>query len=378
MNSKIWLSPPHLNGNEIKYIQQAFDSNWVAPVGENINKFEESIKQVIGGKKEVACLTSGTSALHLALIMAGVTSGDEVLCQSFTFAASANTIIYQGATPIFIDSETETWNICPKHLEAAIEERITKGKKPKAILFVNLYGMPAKIEEIVAIAKKYNILLIEDAAESIGSTYKGQACGTFGDFSIFSFNGNKIITTSGGGALICKDETTKKRAIFLATQAKDDAPHYQHSTIGYNYRMSNILAGIGREQIKVLQERIKSRRANHQFYLNLFQDIDEVQILKEPNYNYFSNFWLTTMLIDKKREKFTKEALYNKLAAANIESKPLWKPMHLQPIFKQYPYYGKKVSENLFSSGLCLPSGSSLSENDKDRIANVISDYFKI
>lgn len=378
MSSKIWLSPPHLNGNEIKYIQQAFDSNWIAPVGEHINEFEESIKQVIGGKKEVACVTSGTAALHLALIMARISTGDEVLCQSFTFAASANTIIYQGATPIFIDSEPETWNICPKHLEVAIKDRIAKGKKPKVIVFVNLYGMPAKIEEIVAIAKKYNILLIEDAAESIGSTYKGQACGTFGDFAIFSFNGNKIITTSGGGALVCKDKPTKEKAIFLATQAKDDAPHYQHSTIGYNYRMSNILAGIGRGQIKVLGERIENRRNNNLFYQALFKNIDGVTVFKEPNDNYFSNFWLTTILIDEKKSNRKSNELYNKLFEANIESKPLWKPMHLQPVFKQYPYYGKQVCENLFATGLCLPSGSSLSNNDKERIANIITDYFKI
>ena len=238
MSSKIWLSPPHLNGHEMEYIQQAFDSNWVAPVGENIDEFEESIKQTIGGKNEVVCLSSGTAALHLALIMAGISKGDEVLCQSFTFAAAANTIIYQRATPIFIDSEPSTWNMCPAHLETAIKDRIARGKNPKAIIFVNLYGMPAKIDEIISIAKKYNLILIEDAAESIGSTYKGKSCGTFGDFAIFSFNGNKIITTSGGGALICPNLSLKQKAIFLATQAKDEAPHYQHSTIGYNYRMS--------------------------------------------------------------------------------------------------------------------------------------------
>ena len=378
MDSKIWLSPPHLNGDEIKYIQQAFDSNWVAPVGRNIDEFEESIKQTIGGKNEVVCLSSGTAALHLALIMAGISKGDEVLCQSFTFAAAANTIIYQRATPIFIDSEPSTWNMCPAHLETAIKDRIAIGKNPKAILFVNLYGMPAKIDEIISIAKKYNLILIEDAAESIGSTYKGKSCGTFGDFAIFSFNGNKIITTSGGGALICPNLSLKQKAVFLATQAKDEAPHYQHSTIGYNYRMSNILAGIGRTQIKVLQQRIQNRRANHQFYQNLFHNINEVKVLEEPNINFFSNFWLTTIRINEAYSNFKREALFTKLAEANIESKPLWKPMHLQPVFQEYPYYGKKVCENLFVTGLCLPSGSNLSNKDKERIANTITDYFKI
>ena len=378
MDSKIWLSPPHLNGDEITYIQQAFDSNWVAPIGENIDEFEESIKQTIGGKNEVVCLSSGTAALHLALIMAGISTGDEVLCQSFTFVAAANTILYQRATPIFIDSEPSTWNMCPKHLEVAIKDRIARGKKPKAILFVNLYGMPAKIDEIISIAKKYNLILIEDAAESMGSTYKGKSCGTFGDFAIFSFNGNKIITTSGGGALICPNLSLKQKAIFLATQAKDDAPHYQHSTIGYNYRMSNILAGIGRAQIKVLQQRLQSRRANYQFYQNLFQNIAEVTILEEPTTNFFSNFWLTTIRINEAYSKFKRELLSTKLTKANIESKPLWKPMHLQPRFQQYPYYGEQVCEKLFATGLCLPSGSNLSNKDKQKIANTITDYFKI
>lgn len=376
MNSKIWLSPPHLNGDEINYIQKAFNSNWVAPVGENIDEFEDSIKQILGKNKEVACLTSGTAALHLALVMAGVSYADEVICQSFTFAACANTIIYQGATPIFIDSESETWNLSPTYLEAAIKDRIAKGKKPKAIVFVHLYGMPAKVEEITTIAKKYDITLIEDAAESIGSNYKGQKCGTFGDYAIFSFNGNKIITTSGGGALICKDKVTKEKAIFLATQAKDNAIHYQHSSIGYNYRMSNILAGIGRGQIKVLEKRIESRRSNNLFYQELFKNISGVMVFKEPNTNYFSNFWLTTILIDENKATCKSDELYRKLSEANIESKPLWKPMHLQPVFKSYPYYGENISENLFKSGLCLPSGSNLSEGDKKRIATVILEFF--
>ena len=376
MNSKIWLSPPHLNGDEINYIQKAFDSNWIAPIGENIDEFEDNIKQILEKDKEVACLTSGTAALHLALVMAGVSYGDEVICQSFTFAASANTIIYQGATPIFIDSESETWNLSPTYLEVAIKDRIAKGKKPKAIVFVHLYGMPAKVEEITTIAKKYDITLIEDAAESIGSNYKGQKCGTFGDYAIFSFNGNKIITTSGGGALICKDKVTKEKAVFLATQAKDNAIYYQHSSIGYNYRMSNILAGIGRGQIKVLEKRIESRRSNNLFYQELFKNISGVMVFKEPNTNYFSNFWLTTILIDENKATCKSDELYRKLSEANIESKPLWKPMHLQPVFEAYPYYGENISENLFKTGLCLPSGSNLSEGDKKRIATVILEFF--
>ena len=376
MKSKIWLSSPHMGGGEMKYIQEAFDTNWIAPLGNNINEFENTLKEELGGEHEIVCLTSGTAALHLSLILAGVTEGDEVICQSLTFSASANPIIYQKATPIFVDSERDTYNISPLYLEEAIKNRIAKGKKPKAIIVVHLYGMSSKIEEIAAIAKKYNIILIEDGAESLGSSYKQKKCGTFGDFGVLSFNGNKIITTSGGGALVCKNKKIKERAIFLATQAKDTAPHYQHSTIGYNYRMSNVLAGIGRGQMEVLHKYIALRRANHLFYKELFKNIQEVELLEEPNETFFSNHWLSIITIDEKKPKFNRETLRLKLLEENIESKPLWKPMHLQPVFESYPYYGTDVSENLFKKGLCLPSGSNLSDNDKERISNVILKYF--
>ena len=376
MKSKIWLSSPHMGGGEMKYIQEAFDTNWIAPLGNNINEFENTLKEELGGEHEIVCLTSGTAALHLSLILAGVTEGDEVICQSLTFSASANPIIYQKATPIFVDSEKDTYNISPLYLEEAIKNRIAIGKKPKAIIVVHLYGMPSKIEEIAAIAKKYNIILIEDGAESLGSSYKQKKCGTYGDFGVLSFNGNKIITTSGGGALVCKNKKIKERAIFLATQAKDTAPHYQHSTIGYNYRMSNVLAGIGRGQMEVLHKYIALRRVNHLFYKELFKNIQEVELLEEPNETFFSNHWLSIITIDEKKTKFNRETLRLKLLEENIESKPLWKPMHLQPVFESYPYYGTDVSENLFKKGLCLPSGSNLSDNDKERISNVILKYF--
>lgn len=375
MASKIWMSSPHMGGNEMKYVQQAFDTNWIAPLGENVDEFENTLKEELGGENEVVCLSSGTAALHLSLILAGVKEGDEVICQSLTFSASANPIIYQKATPIFVDSEIETCNISPVFLEEAIKDRIAKGKKPKAIIIVHLYGMPSKIEEIAAIAKKYDIILIEDGAESLGSSYKGKKCGTFGDFGILSFNGNKIITTSGGGALICKNKDVKKKAIFLATQAKDKAPHYQHSTIGYNYRMSNVLAGIGRGQMEILHKHIDLRRSNIKFYKELFKNVEEIKVLEEPNTNFFTNNWLSVITI-LENSNFNRESIREFLLEHNIESKPLWKPMHLQPIFKTYPYYGEKVSENLFKKGLCLPSGSNLSKEDKQRISTVITNYF--
>lgn len=376
MASKIWMSSPHMGGNEMGYIQQAFDTNWIAPLGENVDEFENSLKEELGGEKEVVCLSSGTAALHLSLVLAGVEEGDEVICQSLTFAASANPIIYQKAIPVFVDSEADTYNISPTYLEQAIKDRISTGKKPKAIIVVHLYGMPSKIEEIATIAKKYDIILIEDGAESLGSSYNGKKCGTFGDFGVLSFNGNKIITTSSGGALICKNKEIKNKAIFLATQAKDAAPHYQHSTIGYNYRMSNILAGIGRGQMEILSQHVTARRSNHIFYKNLLQNIEEVSVLEEPNGNFFSNHWLSVITIDDKNTKFNRESLRLKLLEENIESKPLWKPMHLQPIFDSYPYYGEKVCETLFKKGLCLPSGSNLSNKDKQRISKAITEYF--
>ena len=375
MNSKIWLSSPHMGGTELDYIHEAFEQNWVAPLGPNVNSFEDDLKTYLNENVEVAALSAGTAALHLALIILGVKYDDEVICQSFTFSASANPITYVGAKPVFVDSEPETWNMCPKALETAINDRITKGKKPKAIIVVHLYGMPAKLNEITEIANRYEIPLIEDAAEALGSTFKGQKCGTFGEMSILSFNGNKIITTSGGGALVCKTKEQKDKAVFLSTQARDNAPHYQHSEIGYNYRMSNISAGIGRGQMKVLNDRIEARRKNHQFYLNLFENFEGVTVFNEPNSDYFSNHWLSAIVIDEEKAGFNREQLRLALDQENIESRPLWKPMHLQPIFESAPYFGGNVAEELFKNGLCLPSGSNLNEEDLERIKNVILSF---
>ncbi|MDN3707758.1 aminotransferase class I/II-fold pyridoxal phosphate-dependent enzyme [Myroides ceti] len=376
MDDKIWLSSPHMGGNELKYIHEAFDANWVAPLGPNVNGFESDLEKYLKQNIKVAALSSGTAALHLALIECGVVAGDEVICQSMTFSASANPITYQGAIPVFVDSESDTWNICPIALEEAITDRMTNGKKPKAIIVVHLYGMPAKMDEIIAIAKKYDIAIIEDAAEALGSTYKGKNCGTFGKFGILSFNGNKIITTSGGGALVCHTEEDKQKAVFLSTQARDNAPHYQHTHIGYNYRMSNIVAGIGRGQMEVLDSRIQSRRAMNSFYQHIFADIEGVTVFKEPSDDYFSNHWLSAILIDEKITGKNREDLRLALLDHNIESRPLWKPMHLQPVFKDSPYYGNKVAENLFDKGLCLPSGSNLTTEDQNRIAGVIKNFF--
>jgi len=374
--NKIWLSSPHMGGTEMSYMQEAYDSNWIAPLGPNVTAFEEALEKYVKEEAIVACLASGTSALHLALIMAGVTSGDTVLCQSFTFSASANPIRYQGANPVFIDSEITTWNMCPVALEEAIKDQIVQGKKPKAIIVVHLYGMPAKIAEICTIANEYDILLIEDAAEALGSTYKGRKCGTFGDFGILSFNGNKIITTSGGGALICKNEESKKRAIYLATQARDIAAHFQHSEVGYNYRMSNVLAGIGRGQMEVLDKHIGLRRANQQFYKKIFSEVPGITVFEEPNAAYFSNHWLSSITIDKTKTGFSREDLRLSLWEDIIESRPLWKPMHLQPVFKNCAYYGEQIAETLFENGLCLPSGSNLTEEDRLRIENSIRKLF--
>lgn len=373
MQSKIWLSSPHMGGNELKYIQEAFNSNWIAPLGPNVTGFEKDLKTFLNTDKEIAALSSGTAAIHLALILSGVVAGDEVICQSMTFSASANPIAYQGAIPVFIDSEKDTWNMCPNHLEEAIKDRIIKGKKPKAIILVHLYGMPAKMDEILLIANKYEIPLIEDAAEALGATYKGRNCGTFGLFAALSFNGNKIITTSGGGALVCNTETSKNKAIFLATQSRDNAPHYQHSEIGYNYRMSNIVAGIGRGQMEVLSNHISLRREMNHFYKNIFKDIDGVTVFQEPNKDYFSNHWLSCIIIDENKSPFSREELRLALLDENIESRPLWKPMHLQPVFKKSSFYGTNISENLFKTGLCLPSGSNLLASDKERISSTIN-----
>ena len=369
---KIWLSSPHMGGGEQKYVQEAFDTNWVAPLGPNVNGFEKDLENFIRENSKIACLASGTSALHLALILSGVTYGDEVICQSMTFSASANPIVYQGGIPVFVDSEKDTWNMCPTALKEAIEHRLSKGKKPKAIIVVHLYGMPAKMNEIKAIAKEYNIALIEDAAEALGSSYKGQKCGTFGDFGVLSFNGNKIITTSGGGALVCRKDEDKQKAIFLATQARDNAPHYQHSHIGYNYRMSNITAGIGRGQMEVLEKHIGFRRENNKFYQEVFKDVDGVEVFVEPSEDYYSNHWLSSILVDEKLTGFSREDLRLSMLEDNIESRPLWKPMHLQPVFEDCPYYGGNVSETLFNNGLCLPSGSNLLDEDRERIKKSI------
>ena len=375
MKSKIWLSSPHMGGGEMKYVQEAFDQNWVAPLGKNVDEFENAIQEFIEEDKFVAALSSGTAALHLALIQLGVGYGDEVICQSFTFSASANPIKYLGANPVFVDSDPVNWNMSPFFLEEAIKDRISKNKKPKAVIIVHLYGMPALMDEITAICSKYEIPLIEDSAEALGSIYKNKKCGTFGDFAILSFNGNKIITTSGGGALVGPTKETKEKTIFLSTQARDNAPHYQHSEIGYNYRLSNICAGIGRGQMEVLPDRIQQRRAVNDFYKDVFSNIDAVNLFSEASSDFFSNHWLSSITIDKKVTTRTNQELMAAFAEENIETRPLWKPMHLQPVFNDCQYYGETVSEELFTAGLCLPSGSNITNDDKNRIYEVISKY---
>ena len=377
-DSKIWLSSPHMGGSEQNYVQEAFDTNWVAPLGPNVNGLEKDLESYLGNEAHVGALSSGTAAIHLGLILLGVQAGDEVICQSMTFSASANPILYLGAKPVFIDSEMETWNLCPLALEEAIKDRIAKGNKPKAIIAVHLYGVPYQVEAIKAISDKYNIPVLEDSAEALGSSYKGQKCGTFGDIGVLSFNGNKIITTSGGGAIVTKSKELKDKAVFFATQSRDDAPHYQHSEIGYNYRMSNICAGIGRGQMEVLDAHVQLRRDMQAFYVDLFKDIEAVTVFTVPNTDYFANYWLSAILIEPNKAKgINREALRLAFEAANIESRPLWKPMHLQPIFEHYPYYGSNVAETLFEKGLCLPSGSNLSDEERVRIKKVVFDFFK-
>ncbi len=372
MSNKIWLSSPHMGGSEMKYIQQAFAENWIAPLGPNVNALEQDLEGFLEENVHVAALSSGTAALHLAMILLGIEKGDYVICQSLTFSASANPIVYMGAIPVFVDSEKDTWNLCSDAVEEAIKYGISKGKKPKAIIAVSLYGMPYKADEIRAISERYEIPVIEDSAESLGSMYKNRKCGTFGDLAIFSFNGNKIITTSAGGALVVKNKEFKSKAIFLSTQAKDDAPHYEHTNIGYNYRLSNICAGIGRGQMEVLEERIAQRRANHEFYKSYFQDVAQINIHTEPNDDYFSNHWLSTILINPDSE-ITPEIMRLKFSEENIETRPIWKPMHLQPVFKDLPYFGSTLSQGIFENGLCLPSGSNLSEDDLSRIQNTLN-----
>ncbi|WP_310558820.1 DegT/DnrJ/EryC1/StrS family aminotransferase [Flavobacterium sp.] len=367
-----------MGGNEQKYIKEAFDTNWVAPIGKNIDLFESNLKSYLGNNVHVTALSSGTAAIHLGLIQLGVQAGDEVICQSLTFVASANPILYLNAIPVFIDSELDTWNLCPIRLEEAIIDRIKLGKKPKAIITVHLYGNPYKIEAIRCIADKYDIPILEDAAEALGSSYKGQKCGVFGDLSVLSFNGNKIITTSGGGALVCHSEEIKSKTIFLASQSKDNAIHYEHSQIGYNYRLSNISASIGRGQMEVLEQHVYLRRKMQAFYKQLFEDIPGVYVYEAPNKDYFSNHWLSVITINPAETNgIDCNDLRLAFEAENIESRPLWKPLHLQPLHRDSPYYGSNVAESIFTKGLCLPSGSNTTEEDKARIKNVVESLFK-
>ncbi|TDD75943.1 DegT/DnrJ/EryC1/StrS family aminotransferase [Flavobacterium caseinilyticum] len=368
-NTKIWLSSPHMGGNEQQFVKEAFDTNWVAPLGPNVTGLESDLESYLSNQSSVGALSSGTAAIHLGLILLDVTAGDTVICQSMTFSASANPILYLGATPIFIDSESDTWNLCPIALEQAIVDQIAKGKKPKAIIAVHLYGVPYKIDEIRTVADKFSIPILEDSAEALGSSFKGQKCGTFGDIGVLSFNGNKIITTSGGGAIVTPTAALKEKAIFFATQSRDDAPHYQHSEIGYNYRMSNICAGIGRGQMEVLDDHVALRRAMHDFYVEVFKDVAGISVFTVPNEDYFANYWLSAILVDPAiTGGMTRETIRLALETENIESRPLWKPMHLQPIFEMYPYYGDKIAETLFDNGLCLPSGSNLTDDDRSRL----------
>jgi len=363
-----------MGDKEQDFIKEAFDTNWVAPTGPNVDAFEKDLEVYLGNNSYVTALSAGTAAIHLGLILLDVKAGDEVICQSFTFSASANPIIYQGATPVFVDSEKDTWNISPEHLENAIKDRISKGKKPKAIIPVHLYGMPAKMDQIMEISQKYEIPVLEDAAEALGSKYQGKPCGVIGDIGILSFNGNKIITTSGGGALVSRNEEYTKSARFLATQARDSAAHYQHSHIGYNYRMSNVVAGIGRGQMLILPDHIIQRREKNKFYRKHLGDIDGVSFQTEPSPDFYSNYWLTTILVDPaKTNGKTREDIRIALEKANIESRPLWKPMHLQPVFNNCPFYGDNTSEELFEKGLCLPSGSCLTEEELLKVVNVIT-----
>lgn len=372
-NNKILLCLAHMSGQEMKYIQEAFDTNWVVPLGPNVNAFEQDLEQLCGEGKHVVALSSGTAAIHLALVNLGVGRDDEVICQSMTFSASANPIVYQGATPVFVDSERDTWNIDPNLLEDAIKDRIAKtGRKPKAIIPVYLYGMPAKIDDIMEIARRYEIPVVEDSAEAFGSRYRGQLCGTFGQFGIMSFNGNKMITTSGGGALICPDEATKKKTMFYATQSREPMPYYLHKEIGYNYRMSNICAGIGRGQMTVLDEHLAHHRHLCDRYVELLADVDGISVHTNADERSDSNYWLNTITIEPSKTGVDYETVRQHLEQCNIESRPLWKPMHTQPVFSGAPAFVNGVSEELFAMGLCLPSGPWVSDEDVERVAREI------
>ena len=366
--TKIWLSSPHMGGKEQLFVKEAFDTNWIAPLGPNVKGFEEAISNYYDGELYTAALSSGTAAIHLGLKLLGVSSGDTVICQSFTFSASANPIMYLGATPIFVDSEKDTWNICPELLEQAILSAIENGKKPKAIVAVHLYGMPYKADKINEISQKYGVPVLEDSAEALGSSINGTKCGSFGDIGILSFNGNKIITTSGGGALLTKNKSIQEKTVFLATQARDDAPHYQHSNVGHNYRMSNVLAGIGRGQMQVLEERVMARRANYTYYKERLGQLEEIDFLEEPD-GFYSNRWLTCIVTPSFGHR---EKIRLALQEADIECRPLWKPMHEQPIFKDFEQFTNGTSSDLFERGLCLPSGSNLHEDDLHRITSLI------
>jgi dTDP-4-amino-4,6-dideoxygalactose transaminase len=379
LKSKIWLSSPHIGTNERKYVNEAFDTNWIAPLGPHVNAFEQGL-QVKTQTSHAAALSSGTSALHLALILLGVKAEDSVFCQSITFSASANPIAYQGAIPVFIDSEIDTWNMDPILLKFALDEAKQNGNLPKVIIPVHLYGMPAKMDEILSIANEYGVPVIEDAAEALGSNIEDKPCGSFGKFGVLSFNGNKIITTSGGGALLSEDAEMIEKARFLATQARDPAPHYQHSHIGYNYRMSNVLAGIGRGQLEVLSDRVAARRNNFEKYKQYFSKHNNtgfnIQFQEEPE-GFYSNRWLTCIVVDPTTNNgLTREEIRLAMDEENIETRPLWKPMHQQPVFMTSKSYLNGVSDNLFENGLCLPSGSNLTNDEFERIFNCMDNVF--
>ncbi len=365
-----------MGGHELQYIQDAFDKNWVAPLGPNVTGFEKDLEGFLNQKCHVVALSAGTAALHLAMVQLGVCSSDEVICQSFTFSASANPIAYQCATPIFVDSEADTWNISPKLLEIAILDRKMKtGKYPKAIIVVDLYGMPAKMDEITTIASRYNIPIIEDAAEALGSEYKGRKCGTFGEFGVLSFNGNKMITTSGGGALVCKKTEQAQQTVFLATQAKENKPYYHHEKIGYNYRLSNICAGIGRGQMEVLSQYLSRRREIHALYSELLADVEGISVMQCRDKAFNSNYWLTCITIDNTILEVTVNDIRLYLDSVNIESRLLWKPLHMQPVFDSCPAYIDGTSEELFRKGLCLPSGSALTNEDVKKVVAELKKY---
>ena len=377
-NRRIYLCLARMSGEEQRYVEEAFATDWVAPLGPNVDAFEKELERYVGDNRHIAALSSGTAAVHLGLLLLGVGRGDDVICQSWTFAASANPVVYLGATPVFVDSETDTWNISPELLETAICDRIRiTGRKPKAIVIVDMYGMPAKMDEIAEIARRYEIPVLEDAAEAMGSHYDGRVCGTFGEYGVLSFNGNKMITTSGGGALVCPSEEMKKRTLFYATQAREPFPYYQHEEIGYNYRMSNICAGIGRGQMTVLDEHIAHHRRLAKLYAELFADTEGVEVHLNPSEKFDSNYWLNTILIDGAKSGTDCDTVRLHLESCNIESRPLWKPMHLQPVYKDAPRYVNGVSERLFPQGLCLPSGPRVNEEDVREIVNEIKRCIK-